>query len=140
MEEQARRDVVRYSHLVHARGWVANHDGNLSVRVGEGRYVCTPTAVSKGCVTPETLLVVDRDGNRLEGSRKVFSEWKLHRACYGARADVAAVLHAHPPTATAFAVTGVEPGGPFMAEPVVSLGARIPLVPYRIPGDRKSVV
>ncbi|MFH1467795.1 MAG: class II aldolase/adducin family protein [Pseudomonadota bacterium] len=135
MEEQLRRDLVRFSQRVHAAGWVANHDGNLSVRLGEGRFLCTPTAVSKAEVTPESLIVVDGQGNVLQGTRKPFSEMKLHIAAYRARPKVAAVLHAHPPTATGFAVAGIELGAPFMPEPVVSLGDRVPLVPYAFPGS-----
>ncbi len=139
MEEQLRRELVDYAHRVHAAGWVANHDGNLSVRLGESRYLCTPTAVSKADVAPEWLIVVDGTGQRLQGTRKPFSEMKLHLAAYRARPQVKAVLHAHPPTATGFAVAGVELGEPFMPEPVVSLGARIPTVPYAMPGTDDEV-
>ena len=135
MEEQLRRDLVRYAHAVHAAGWVANHDGNLSVRLGQDRYLCTPTAVSKADVTPESLIVVDGQGRKVQGIRKPFSEMKLHLAAYKARPKVMAVIHAHPPTATGMAVAGVELGEPFMPEPVVSLGARVPLVPYAFPGS-----
>lgn len=135
MEERIRREMVDYSRRVHARGWVANHDGNLSFQLAPERVLCTPTAISKGDVSPEHLIVVNRGGERLEGTRKPFSEFRLHRAAYGARPDIRAVLHAHPPTATGFAVAGVDLGEPFMAEPVVSLGARIPTVPYAFPGD-----
>jgi len=135
MEEQLRRDLVRYAHAVHAAGWVANHDGNLSVRLSEGRFLCTPTAVSKAAVTPEMLLLVDGQGTRLSGTRAPFSELKLHLAAYHLRPRVGAVLHAHPPTATGFAVSGVELGEPFMPEPVVSLGQRVPTVPYCFPGS-----
>jgi L-fuculose-phosphate aldolase len=133
-EEQIRAAMVAISHRVWERGWVANHDGNLSARLEGGRFVCTPTAVSKIAIAPETLIVVNEAGERIEGTRKVFSEWQLHRAAYTARSEVRAVLHAHPPTATAFAVAGVELGAPFLAEPVVSLGARVPLVSYFLPG------
>jgi L-fuculose-phosphate aldolase len=135
MEEQLRRDLVRYAHRVHAAGWVANHDGNLSVCLGESRYLCTPTAVSKADVVPEWIIAVDSTGRRVQGTRKPFSEMKLHLAAYRARPKVCAVLHAHPPTATGFAVAGVELGEPFMPEPVVSLGARVPTVPYAFPGS-----
>jgi len=139
MEEQLRRDLVRCSQRVHAAGWVANHDGNLSVRLGDGRYLCTPTAVSKAEVTPESLIVVDGQGQVIQGTRKPFSEIKLHLAAYQARPKVTAVVHAHPPTATGFAVAGLELGVPFMAEPVVSLGDRVPTVPYAFPGSEDEV-
>jgi L-fuculose-phosphate aldolase len=134
-EETLRAELVAASTALHARGWVANHDGNLTHRLGEGRFLATPTAVSKGDVVPEMLIIVDDDGQVLEGTRKSFSEFKLHRAAYLARPDVDCVIHAHPPTATGFAVAGVELGEPFLAEPVVSIGPRVPLVPFGMPGD-----
>ena len=134
MEEALRRDVVETSRALHARGWVANHDGNVTCRLGE-RFLSTPTAVSKGAVSGEMLIVVDDAGQVVHGTRKAFSELKLHLAAYRARADVGAVLHAHPPTATGFAVAGVDFGEAFMAEPVVSIGSRVPLVPFGLPGD-----
>ena len=134
-EEALRRDVLKFSHSVHGRGWVANHDGNLTAKIAPGRFVSTPTAVSKGDVTSEMLIVVDGAGQVLQGTRKAFSELKLHLAAYRSRADVGAVLHAHPPTATGFAVAGVPLEGPFMAEPVVSLGPEIPLIPFGLPGE-----
>jgi L-fuculose-phosphate aldolase len=135
MEEQLRAELVAVSHSLHARGWVANHDGNASARLGEGRFLATPTAVSKAQVRPEMIIVVDDNGQVVSGTRKSFSEVKLHLAAYRVRADVGSVVHAHPPTATGFAVAGVELGEPFMAEPVVSIGPRVPLVPFGLPGD-----
>ncbi len=135
MEEALRRTLAGASRRVHAVGWVAGHVGNLSIRLGEGRFLCTPTSVSKGDVTPEMLLVVDASGRVLQGTRRVFSEWALHAAAYAARPDVGAVLHAHPPTATGFAAAGITLEAPFLAEPVVSLGARVLLVPWHPPGD-----
>lgn len=135
MEERLRRELVQTSHALHARGWVANHDGNLSARLESGRILCSPTAVSKGDVTPESLIVVDEQGAVVQGTRKPFSELRLHRVAYAARPDVCVALHAHPPTATGFAVAGLSLGPPFLAEPVVSLGAEVPLVPYGLCGD-----
>ena len=134
-EESLRRSLIEISHRVHQRGWVANHDGNLTARIAPGRFVSTPTAVSKGAVTAEMLIVVDGDGQVVQGTRKAFSELKLHLAAYRTRGDIAAVLHAHPPTATGFAVAGVALEGPFMAEPVVSLGPEVPLIPFGLPGE-----
>ena len=134
-EEQLRKEIVDYSHRIYAKGWVANHDGNLSVALGGNRWLCTPTAVSKGDITPEMLIVVDEKNAVQQGTRKVFSEIALHRAIYNARPDINCVLHAHPPTATGFAVANVALGDAFMVEPVVSLGKEIPLVPFFAPND-----
>lgn len=134
-DERTRKEMVEVSRALHARGWVANHDGNASARLASGHLLCTPTAVSKGDVTPESLIVVDEGGQVLAGARKPFSELRLHRAAYAARPDIGVVLHAHPPTATGFAVAGLSLGPAFLAEPVVSLGEDIPLVPFGLVGD-----
>ncbi len=128
-EAAARRDLVRYSRQMHAAGWVANHDGNLSARVTDERIVCTPTSFSKLDVGLDELVVVDRAGAKIAGSQRPFSELVLHRAVYDRRPDARAVVHAHPPFATAFGVAGRPLPHPFLPEAVVSLGADIPTVP-----------
>lgn len=135
-QELLRADLVRASQSVHGMGWVANHDGNLTCRYAEGQLLSTPTAVSKGAVTPEMLIVVsDQDGSVVQGTRKAFSELKLHLAAYRARPDIGAVVHAHPPQATGFAVCHQELDPSIMAEAIVSIGPRIPLVPFGLPGQ-----
>ncbi len=137
-EAQARRALVRYSRDMHAAGWVANHDGNLSVRVGEDRIVCTPTSFSKADVELEDLVVVDRSGKKIAGRRRAFSELLLHRLIYDRRPKVAAVVHAHCPYATAYGVAGVALPHPFLPEAVVSLGAEIPTLPLSAPGQASA--
>jgi len=124
-----RADVVATSRRLHQNGWVANHDGNVSVRLKGDRLLITCTAISKRDVDDASLLVVDMKGNVLEGRRKPFSELELHLACYAARPEVNVVIHAHPPAATAFGLAGKEIGPVAMPEIVVSLGDRIPTVP-----------
>lgn len=129
MSEATARLLASTCRSLHHRGWVANHDGNVSCRLGDGRYLASPTAVSKGAVESDMLVVLDDEGKVVSGSRKGFSEFALHLAVYRARPDVAWVVHAHPPRATGWAVTGqsfFDP--PFLKEPVVSLGARVPVV------------
>jgi len=133
-EETLRRELVATSQRIWKNGWVANHDGNLSARLGEN-LLCTPTSVSKGDVRPELLIVVDSENSVVSGTRRSFSELKMHRAAYAARPDIGVVIHAHPPATTAFAVSRAALGHPFMAEPVVSLGAVIPRIPLMLPGD-----
>jgi len=134
-EEQLRAELAATSQAVHARGWVANHDGNLSARLAPGRLLCTPTATSKGDVTAAMLLVLDDENTVLSGSRRPFSEMHLHRAAFAARPDIGVVLHAHPPEATAFAVSSTRLDPTIMAEPIVSLGPVIPMVPFARPKD-----
>ena len=113
-------DIVRYARALHARGWVANHDGNVTERLGPNRILATPTALSKADVTERTVLVVNERGERVRGTSRPFSELRLHLAVYAARDDVAAVVHAHPPHATALACANsplLE--RPFIADEVV---------------------
>lgn len=133
-----RAPVAAFARELHARGWVANHDGNVSCRDGNG-FVCTPTATSKRVLTDRDSLQLDAAG-KVVGQGKVFGEIGLHLAVYGRRPDVGAVIHAHPPNSTAIAcaatgVLGHPIARPFIAEAVVSLGPAIPIVPFAMPGD-----
>jgi L-fuculose-phosphate aldolase len=128
------QSVARFSKRLHEAGWVANHDGNVSVRLlDHERFMATPTALSKRDVEPHDVLTVDVEGKVLGGRRRLFSEWHLHAACYKARPDVRAVLHAHPPSATAFGLARRPLGVPALPEMLVSLGANVPLLPYALP-------
>jgi L-fuculose-phosphate aldolase len=133
MSHDLRRALLRYTDLVYRKGWVANHDGNLTCRMGPDRVLATPTALSKGDVKEGDLVVVDGAGTKVSGKRRSFSEMALHLAVYRARRDVGAVVHAHPPYATAMAVAGLGMDQPILAEAVVSIGPRIPLVPFAMP-------
>jgi L-fuculose-phosphate aldolase len=137
-EPRRKAELAEYARRLHARGWVANHDGNVSVRegaaTGQQRYLATPTATSKAAVTAESLIVVDEAGAKVAGPGKPFSEIGLHLTVYRNRPDVNAVIHAHPPTATGFAVAGVGLDEPLLPEAVVSLGPGIPTVPPAAPG------
>ncbi len=134
-----RAELVSVSRRLHENGWVANHDGNVSVRLHGDRLLITPTAYSKRDVDDASLIIVDFDGKVLEGRKKPFSELELHVAIYRARPEVDAVIHAHPPYATAAGLAGVELSPVAMPEIVVSLGARIPLLPRVMPRDKGGV-
>ena len=120
--QQEREAVCRVGKLLYERGYVAANDGNISVKVGEDRLLITPSGVSKGRMTPEMLLVTDLDGNVLEGDRHPSSEGKMHLEVYRCRPDVSAVVHAHPPVATAFAVCRRGLETPYLSELVAGLG------------------
>ena len=130
--------IVRASRALHARGWVANHDGNVSVRLGPDRLMVTPTATGKGDVTEAGLAVTCMEGKRVEGEAKPPSEFLLHVfGCYHVRDDVHAVVHAHPPYATALACAGI-PIQTFLAEAVVSIGAEVPLTQLAPPSGKEG--
>ncbi len=131
-----RRDLVKYSQRIWERGWVANHDGNLSVRVDKSRILATPTAFSKGEVREDDLLLIEIwTGKVLSGRHRPFSELPLHLEYYQVRPDVQAVIHAHPPVACGFAIAGLEVDPRITPEAVVSIGDRIPLAPTVKPGS-----
>src|SRR5260370_36454525 len=130
-----RGQMVAVSHRLHHNGWVANHDGNASVRVTGHRYLITCSSVSKRDVDDASLLLVDGEGKVLEGRRKPFSELDLHLVLYRSRPDVDAVLHAHPPYATAWGLPGKDLAQIPIPEIIVSLGDRIPTLPRTLPRD-----
>lgn len=132
--KQLRVAVAETSRQLHAAGWCANHDGNVTARDGN-RYIATPTATSKRVVAEKDLIEVDSKGQVL-GRGKVFGEIGLHLAVYERRPDVGAVVHAHPPYATAIGASRQNPiERPFIAEAVVSIGPLIPKLPYAQPGN-----
>lgn len=133
-----KRELVHWCRKVWDRGWVANHDGNLTCRLPGRRFLATPTSFSKGEVSEEDLLILDHRGKKLQGRWRPFSELTMHLAAYD-RDDVQAVLHAHPPIATAFSVAGVELRTTILAEAVISLGDRIPTIPYALPGSESQL-
>ena len=105
-ERKYREEIVRYGRMLHEKGFVAAMDGNLSVRLKDNRILGTPTGLSKGGMRPTDMVIVDLDGRRLSGRRNVTSEIGMHLLIYRTRADVKAIVHAHPPTATGFAAAG----------------------------------
>jgi len=134
-----RAAVAETSRHLHAAGWVANHDGNVTARDGN-RFIATPTATSKRLIQEKDLIEVDAKGVVI-GRGKVFGEIGLHLAVYERRPDIGAVVHAHPPFATAIASSPGNPiETPFIAEAVVSLGAKIPKLPYAQPGPAAKEV
>jgi L-fuculose-phosphate aldolase len=132
-DRRHRLAIVEYGGLLHANGFVAATDGNLSIRLDENHLLVTPTCLSKGRMRPSDLVVVDMEGRRLEGKRRVSSEIGMHLLIYRLRSDVQGIVHAHPPTATGFAASGLGLSSPLVCEVVVGLGS-IPLARYGTPG------
>jgi L-fuculose-phosphate aldolase len=132
-EKEYRRDIVEIGKLVYQKGWVAANDGNISVRLDKNKVLCTCTGISKGMMTVDDLIICDLDGNKLEGSRERTSEIAMHLTIYQMRPDVFSVLHAHPPTATGFAVAGRALNLALLPEVIIGLGC-VPLADYGLPG------
>jgi L-fuculose-phosphate aldolase len=132
-ERKHREEIVRYGRTLHEKGFVAAMDGNLSVRLRQDRILVTPTGLSKGSMRPADLVIVDLEGKQVAGRRHVTSEIGMHLMIYRTRADVKAIVHAHPPTATGFAAAGIALTEPLVCEVVMGLGC-IPLARYGTPG------
>lgn len=118
------------------KGFCGGNEGNHSYRIGENRVLCTPTGISKGNLKPDDICTVDMEGKQLAGKRKRTSEVLLHLAIYKARPDIKAVIHSHPPHATAFAVAGVDLPTCIHPEAEVFLGA-VKTAKYVTPGDTR---
>ncbi len=133
-ETQLRLDIVEVGRRLWTRGFVASNDGNISVRLPGDRLLMTPTSVSKGFMDPEMMVVTDMDGQLLSGApgRKASSEILMHLVAYRHRPDVHAVVHAHPPLSTGFAVAGIPLDRAVLAEVVTTLGS-IPIAEYGTP-------
>jgi L-fuculose-phosphate aldolase len=121
-------------HRMWQQGWVAANDGNVSVKLPDGTFLITPSGVSKSFITPEILLRVNAAMEVLEGPEGSVpsSELKMHMRCYEKRDDVCAVVHAHPPTATGYAVANIPLDEYSMIETVITIGA-VPITPYGAP-------
>jgi L-fuculose-phosphate aldolase len=131
-EQEARAGIVEVGRRLWQQGFVASNDGNISVRLDGDRILTTPKSVSKGFMTPEMMVVTDRSGVKLAGERDASSELKMHLEVYDQRPDVGAVVHAHPATATGFAVAGVPLTRAVLAEVITTLGG-IPIAEYATP-------
>lgn len=134
LEWQIRGDIVEIGRRLYARGLIGGHEGNLSVRDRDNLFI-TPAGVCKGFLTPDMIVRADLGGRRLEGMRRVSTEVQMHTAIYARRADVTAIVHAHPPTASAFAAAGIPLDRPLLAEAVAVLGP-VPVIPFAMPGTQ----
>src|SRR5882757_8809068 len=130
-EQTARREIVAVGRLLYERSYVVSSDGNVSVRLDDGRIVATPTMICKGRMTEDALAVTDASGKPLT-QRKPSSELAMHLLIYQERPDVKAVCHAHPPHGTAFAVAGLPIDQPILSEVILTLGC-VPLAEYGTP-------
>jgi L-fuculose-phosphate aldolase len=135
-EIELRRDLVRFSRLLYRLGYMPGTSGNLSVRLDALRLLVTPTGVSKFLLRPADMVIVDLSGKQLNGYRKMTSEVSMHLAIYRHRADVTAVVHSHPPIATAFACVGRGLDEMLCQEAVMTLGV-VPLATYAATGTEE---
>jgi L-fuculose-phosphate aldolase len=133
---EIKRDIVEVCCKIDAREYVGGRDGNISCRISETTIVVTPAGLRKGDVTAADLILVDRRGTRVEGRGQPSSETGMHTHIYDRRADVRAIVHAHPPVATGFAAAGIELNECVLPEVIVGLG-RVPIARYATPGTEE---
>ena len=136
LDSSLRADIVEVGRRMYARGYTASNDGNISVRLDAGRLLMTPKSVCKGFMTPDMMCVTDLEGRKLKGERDPSSEMLMHLEVYRQRPDVHAVVHAHPPTATGFAVAGIPLDRAVLAEVLTTLGS-IPIADYATPSTQE---
>ena len=132
-DRKLKEQICEIGRRVYNKGFAAANDGNISIRVGENEVLCSPTMICKGFMTPDDICAVDLEGNQIAGKRKRTSEILLHLAIMKHRPDVKAVVHCHPPHATAFAVVGEPIPQCILPEIEVFMG-EVPIAPYETPG------
>jgi L-fuculose-phosphate aldolase len=135
-DRKLKEEICEIGRRVYAKGFAAANDGNISIRVGENEVLCSPTMICKGFMKPDDICAVDLDGNQIAGKKKRTSEILLHLTIMKQRPDVKAVVHCHPPHATAFAVAGEPIPQCVLPEVEVFMG-EIPIAPYETPGGQK---
>ncbi len=135
-EQSLREQIVEVGRRLYARGYTASNDGNISVRLDERRLLMTPKSVCKGFMSADMMCITDLEGTKLAGDRDPSSEMQMHLEVYRQRPDAKAVVHAHPPIATGFAVAGIPLDRAVLAEVVTTLGS-VPIAEYATPSTKE---
>ena len=131
-DAEAKKLIVEIGRRMYAKNFVAANDGNISVKVGPNEFYCTPTGVSKGFMTPDLIIRIDGQCNKIDGKLNPSSEIKMHMRVYQERPDAGAVVHAHPPVATAFTVAGIAMDQFILPEAILTIGS-VPTCDYGTP-------
>lgn len=148
--DEARKQIVQVCHLLWQKGYVAAKDGNVSVRLDDNRFLCTPSGFSKGLLQAEQILLINQQSEPIEedatssrvsrnGALRASSEFLLHLEAYRRRPDIFAVVHAHPPTAVALSIAGIGLAHCLIPDMVLALG-QIPTVEYATPSSREGAM
>lgn len=132
-----KQKIVEICRLMYQRGYIASTEGNVSFLTPQGQVIITPSGQNKGFLAPDQLVTIDLDGRKLYSTpRQPSSELPVHLFVYRRRSDVKAVIHAHPPVSTGFAVAGVGLVRCILPEVVLTLG-EIPLTKYATPSTEE---
>ena len=127
--------ICELGRRMYNKNFVAANDGNISVKVGANTVWATPTGVSKGYMTPDMMIQMDLSGKVVSGTMEPTSEIRMHLRVYNENPEINAVVHAHPPVATSYAIAGIALDKPILPEAVVALGTVL-VAPYATPGSR----
>jgi len=130
-----KQEICEIGQRLYNKGFAAANDGNISYRISEKEVLCTPTMISKGFMKPEDLCIVDMAGNQIDGRRKRTSEVLLHLAIMKARPEIKAIVHCHPPHATAFGIAREPVPSCVLPEVEIFLG-EVPIARYDTPGGQ----
>ncbi len=133
---EVKSTILEIGRRMYAKNFVASNDGNISAKVSDETFWVTPTGVSKGYMTDDMMVLMDLDGNILRGNRKPSSEVKMHLRVYRENPKVNAVVHAHPPACTSYAIAGLPLNRAILTEAVMGIG-EIPIAPYAMPGTEE---
>ncbi|MBZ0276413.1 MAG: class II aldolase/adducin family protein [Anaerolineae bacterium] len=142
-ERELREQICQIGQLMHRNGYIDGASGNISTRLSADRILATPSGLAKGFMTPDQLIIVNMEGERVDTPTAVnahlrpTSELAMHLECYRQRSDVQGVVHAHPPTAVAMTIAGYDLGKCLIPEVVVILGI-VPTVPYSTPASAEN--
>jgi L-fuculose-phosphate aldolase len=135
-QDEAIREMIEAGRRLDSLGYVPATDGNISVRLSAREIVATTSGVRKGFLSTRDFTTIDPDGKPLRGGAPVSTEIRMHLRIYADRPDIRAVVHAHPPTATGFAVAGIPLRECVLPEVVATIGA-VPLAPYATPSTEE---
>ena len=138
-ERALRQGIVEVGLEMYRRDFISGSAGNISVRLPDGNLLITPSGINKGKLTPDDLLIIDLDGNCLNGDAtcRPSSELPMHLEVYRQRADVGAVIHAHPITCVALSLVGISLQDSYIPEALVMLGP-VPTTPYATPSSTEN--
>lgn len=133
-EREIREQICDVCSKMWQQGWVAANDGNITVKLDKDIYLATPTGISKSFITPDKIVKINSKGEMIEENNgyRPSSEIKMHLKCYEKREDIGAAVHAHPPTATGFALAGKPMDSYSLIECVIAIGS-VPIAPYGTP-------
>ena len=133
-EFELKKQICEVGRRIYNRNMAAANDGNISVKLNDNEWLCTPTGVSKGFMSPDHICKVNANGDVIHstGKYRPSSEIKMHMRVYEKRPDVGSVVHAHPSYATSFAIAGIPLTAPIMPEAVIFLGC-VPIAEYGTP-------